>query len=268
MIFTEPIFAVFIAIVLLGLVAVRRKTPAIGIINFFQRSLLRLVEHHLPAAARRRRAGRLLSSAVDRWHHHYFMFMATGHDWETAGASAIGGFRLSDYLTLSPHFRSEAESLASVTLPFAIKGLYFGFREYAWKTPPVPSQDHDGFLPVPSVYTFRDPAVIVSNSDDSRSDVRLTPWLVQIAQLCREHHAELYFLFTPQRNEAYPGPKFLAALREWGRSIVLDARAYYQPGLWYNPTHLNTAGARVFTEELLASELFSASTTPPPPAAR
>lgn len=199
-----------------------------------------------------------ITGGEDREHHQYFMFMATARDWARACRSAAAELRLADYLTLSPRFRTEAEHLAAVSLPFATKGLYFGFREYVWKTPPVPVQDHDGFLPVSSVYTFSDPSVNVSDSDDSRSDVRLTPWLVQIGQLCRKHHVELYFLFTPQRNESYPGPKFLAALREWGHPIVLDAHAYYQPGLWYNPTHLNTSGAKIFTEELLASELFSA----------
>lgn len=195
----------------------------------------------------------------DKEQHEYFKFLATLSDLSRTGKHAWSDLTVYDIFTLSTAMKRQTEHFASVALPFMIKGCYFAFREYVWKTPAVPQQEHDGFLPITTVYDFPDKSYTVSESDDSRYDIVLSPPVEEIGRLCRERQVPLYFLFVPARNEAYPGHKFIAELRRWGHPIILDSRQIYPPQFWYNSSHLNTAGAAVFTEMLLESELFKNS---------
>lgn len=197
-----------------------------------------------------------ITGGDDHEWHEYFKSMGTLADARRIIRTSGAKLTARDFLTLSPQFRTEMEHTGSLLLPFSVKGLYFAFREYWWKIPPVPTPDHAGFLPIKSVFNFPDPSFVVADSDDSRSEVVLSSSLQEIGRLCRKHKVKLYFLFVPQRNEAYPGQKFLGELKKWGQPVVLDSRRIYPPQLWYNSSHLNTAGATIFTDMLLQSAIF------------
>lgn len=206
-----------------------------------------------------------IASYDDANTHEYFRFMAPLKNAWGHAARQWSGVGREQVLTLDPKFKDAVEQSLSVLAPFVVKGWYFGLREKLAR-PQMPEGEgrNDGWESVDQVWSFEDPAVTITTVHDENRTISLNPNLTAIIELCRRRGVKLFFPFVPVRNEPLPGPRHVAALAPFGEIIVLDPATYYPAPLWFNPQHLNTRGAAVFTEQLLRHvELFGGPAAAP-----
>ena len=189
----------------------------------------------------------------DESRHDYFPFLAELSDVVREAVDLRPASR-PDFPGWAAYPRKQLARVASLSLPFFVKGIY-GIVRRVRSGPPL-EETESGFLGRDAKYRFKEPTVRLPAADGFYYGSKFSIYFQEIAKLCRQHGVGLYLLYVPDRNGGIPTPGFLKELSSFGTPILLSFTEIYQPENWYNGSHLNRRGARAFTRQLLRSPLF------------
>ena len=208
-----------------------------------------LLEHRRPA-----RIFIEIRMADDRVAHAVFPFLATFHDIRTCIPLSRRSFHSYKKTTW---LESRDQTLSMLGF-YMVKGIYLQIRQSLGYIPPMDTFfSSSGHYAVNSTMSVDDPAVHISQFDDTTQWRELSKPFQEMIELAEQNKIPLYFLFLPERNEPFPGKLFSGELSRHGRVVILDFAHLYEPRYWCDPGHLNADGSRIFTRQLIASGVFS-----------
>ena len=197
-----------------------------------------------------KRIGRVLIEAPSAkdilYRHQAFKYLATLRDAARGLGAAQRRVTLADALLLRPEFKARTEAALEVWLPFFVKGFDAAFRSL-WVTEEAPGLD------TTAGYMARQGAFYPGRAPAGEEKARFSEgtYLADLVAICAQHRVPFSFLVVPGWYDREPLKAEVAELAHYGKTIVpkveLDS-----PSFWVDPTHLSAAGAKRFTEALLA----------------